>query len=265
MTDSSQRQDQRQDQRQEEEARDRADLAALLDGELSPAREAELRARMAERPELAEELALMGEADQQLRELAGLPVSEDRLARMRSGLDAKLAAAAAAPRGGATVIALPMRPRWLAAAAAALAAGLALYLATDRPPTPQSAPDVEQLAGTPTAGAEQRIVIDAPPSDSPKPRVPAAPVHEEPALARVPEAVVTPAPLEPSEATELASGQAPVPVVENAAVEPEALLDIASEEEIAIAIDYETLADFDVIARLDLLELLDDLDTVEAM
>jgi len=252
MTDSSLG----QDERQEEEARDRADLAALLDGELSPAREAELRARMAECPELAEELALMGEADQQLRELAGRPISDDRFARMRSGLEAKLAADADAPAGGATLIAFPMRRRWLTAAAAALAAGLALYLATDRSPTPRTPSDPGQLAETPAPSAEESVVRPAPSTD---PQAPAVPVRE-PALAQTPPLAEPPSAVEPSEASELAAA----PVLEPAA-EPEALLDVASEEEIAIAIDYETLADFDVIARLDMLELLDELAAVEAM
>jgi hypothetical protein len=46
------------------------------------------------------------------------------------------------------------------------------------------------------------------------------------------------------------------PVV--AATSPEEAITAATDEELAIAIDYELLSDYDVIAQLDLLELLDD-------
>jgi anti-sigma factor RsiW len=243
MTDStdrkSDRKSDRKNDRKEAPERDLEDLSALLDGELSPAREAELRARMSERPELAEAFALMGGADQQLRDLAGRPVAEDRLARMRAGLDAKLAADEGEWASGAVVIAFPNRGRWMAAAAAALAAGLALYLVVDRPsangPTVVSERIAEVPAPVESLAEPDRIAQGAPngtaaANDGPE-------VVDPPALARAPDLIE----------------------------ESTSVLDTASEEEIAIALDYETLTDFEVIARLELLELLDDLDTVEAM
>lgn len=268
------------DHQDEELERDLTDLSALLDGELTPAREAELRARMSEHPELAETFALMSEADGQLRALAGQSVPDAQLARMRAGLDVRLQGEAAEPGGGATVISLPIQRRWLAAAAAAMAAGLALYLSMDGlsmdgAPGSDTAPHSDSIAERPASGSDERA-IDPPASAERIVQTSAPAGADSVALVEAPIAAVDP------EAVEIAGDPAisgAVGITEAAEVtggldavgstlaleEPVELLDAASEEEIAIALDYDTLADFDVIAQLELLELLDDLDAVEAM
>lgn len=161
------------------------DLSALLDGELAPEREAELRARIAEAPALAARLTELERVDAGLR---ALPTTEASPA-LRDGLRAKLEAEG---RGAADdVPSLDARRRvargWIGAALAA-AAALVLYLAVPgRGPVevPDSRPAADALAE-------------------------------------------------------------------------------ATDEEIGIALDYETLADLDVIEDLELLELMVELEEEEA-
>ena len=178
--------------------RDDEDLSALLDGELSPEREAQLRARMAREPDLTECFALLAQADQQVRSLAGATLAPERLAGLRAALDRRLAGRGEESSSTGRVLSLPRAVRWMAPAAAALAAGLTLYLALERTP---------EGPATPETASEPRAET-RPPSGE---------------LARL------------------------------------------SEEEIAIALDYETLSDFEVIEQLEFLELLAALDVSEPM
>ena len=133
------------------EVEDDLALSALLDGELDEASAAKLRAKMVAQPELAERSAELGELSGHLRNLAHpserseaeRQLESDRVDRMQAALRVRLdveaaevaeaeavdsdAAEAAAP---APVIPLRRARDWWAPAAA-LAAGLLLYLAFD--------------------------------------------------------------------------------------------------------------------------------------
>jgi hypothetical protein len=201
-----------------------ADVSAMLDGELSPEDEAALRERMAQDPALAERFADADRIDGQLRGLGVLRESEispERLATMRRGLAARIAADAEAStlEGVAEVVPLRRFRQRALAAAAAIAAGLALYL---------------------TAGPSFDPDSSTQPQSQPKPR---------------------PKPLSPG-------GEARTGFDEIAASEAdgeELQLARLSDEELVIAIEYETLADYEVIESLDLLEVLFLLDEPEPM
>jgi anti-sigma factor RsiW len=203
-----------------------ADLSALLDGELGPAREAELRAHVAGCARCADHLARLARADEALRALPSADVPADLATRLRARIEAEdrarpeergrssqrgrsLDVRGAAPPRRAT----PRRRRWipLAAGAFATAAALALYLFVARPRLEDS------------RVAEQ----------------------EEPAPER-----------------EVATREIPPePPVEEALPGPELeAIQAASDEELAFALDLDTLADLDVIERLDVLEQLAALD-----
>jgi anti-sigma factor RsiW len=163
------------------------DLSALLDGELEDVQVRQLRDRIAREPDLAQRLTELGRLDASLRGVAEEPVTVERVAAMRVGLQRRLDTEPRIPQsrgdgGGARVISLRRHVRWAAPFAAALAAGVALYLTLG--------PSPDRPASLPGAGSD---------------------------------------------------------AVNFAAV---------SDEEIAIALEYETLADLEVIEQLDVLELL---------
>ena len=114
-----------------------ARLSALLDGQLTPEEESTLRAEIAGSPELQGRLAELAAVDESLRALAGPRVPEDAHARLRARISAeRRASVRRAPR---------IRRRLLAGvAAAAAAAGLALWLRSASPTQPGSAPPVAQ-------------------------------------------------------------------------------------------------------------------------
>lgn len=216
-------------------------LSALLDGELDPESAAELRARLIDDPALAERSARLGEVDGQIRRLAARPPDAARLARLRAALQTRLDAetetdaAPAADPIPLTPRATRRRParraglRAVAPYAAALAAGLALYF----------------------AGGLLR----------PEPRLD-APREIAPRIAEV-EIPAEPAP-------ELHAGASLDPV---AAPTEEPLLasshdeasDEASDEELAVALQLDVLADLDAIENLELLELLAFLEVPERL
>ena len=162
------------------------DLSALLDGELSPQRESELRARMVGEPALAARLVELERVDLALRAMPAEAPSPG----LRASLRAKLEAAATAPADNPRSVTHPRRllPSWAGGTLAA-AAALALYLAV-------------------SSGNDS--ILDAEP-------------------ARI--------------ADVLAS---------------------ATDEEIGIALEFETLADLEVIEDLELLELMVELEEEEA-
>ena len=162
------------------------DLSALLDGELSPQRESELRARMVGEPALAARLAELERVDLALRAMPAEAPSPG----LRASLRAKLEAAATAPADNPRSVTHPRRllPSWAGGTLAA-AAALALYLAV-------------------SSGNDS--ILDA---------------------------------------------------------EPARIVDVlasATDEEIGIALELETLADLEVIEDLELLELMVELEEEEA-
>lgn len=145
--------------------------------------------------------------DAEIRSLRDEPVAAETLLRMRAGLDARIASAAAAPTRRPTPISARMRGRFgagLLAAAAAAAAAFFLLLVPALESRHANPPQPQRVVERDAAPAPEQGLEDAP--------LPAQP-----------------------------SG-----------------VDDASDEALAIAFELELLRDYDVIAQLDLLELLDD-------
>lgn len=250
---SEQSRDPEDDGMHDETTADDAELSALLDGELDATRAAALRARLREEPALAERFAALGEADAALRALASRAPAPGQLERIRAGLERRLAEQAQGAHGGKTGKLIPLRgrTRWMAPLAAALAAGLALYLS----------------AG---GGPEQASETVAPRQQAPPPvaRVPEA-VPSQPSL---PEATPEPSSGPPAlDGGRALAGAAPQPSTDaptpqpSPASDPLALEDADSSIEVAIALELDTLRDFEVIENLDLLELLAELESTEPM
>ena len=213
------------------------DLSALLDGELEPAREAEVRAHTAGCARCAERLARLARVDEALRSLPDAETPADLAERLRVRLDEERRRSSASaedrgrslPRGRSSdeargrsldarqappsQRAQPRRRRWLPFAATALAAVLALYLVFGRP---------RPAGEEPTLAERERT---APEPEIARREVPSEPLPEE-----------------------LASG----PELE--------AIQSASDEDLALALALDTLADLDVIERLDVLEQLAALD-----
>lgn len=235
-------------------------LSALLDGELSPEGERELRRRLTEEPALAERLAALAEVTGQVINLAGdqdPATDRSRLDRMHAALRVRLADAdaegaadrAGAPKARQQARVLRLRPalRWVAPAAAALAAGLVLYL------------------GVGDVGSERSGATSTPPvavEDLPQSSGTARDAGAEPSGLE--------APVSSSEAAQLARNSLPAPATEAERVTAEtdgeaAVIDLdqAEDVELAIAFEFNVLADIDVIENLDLLERMSELDTME--
>ncbi len=232
------------------------DLSALVDEELGPEREAEVRAHLAGCSRCAQRLEALCDVD---LTLAGLPAPEvpgdlrARLAARIAAEPARIAAEPEAPRAAAPPPprrAPPPRRRsrsalWMTAAAAALA--LAVWVAVRSEPgvAPQA-----PLARTPAPAPE---AVPTPVPDPPAllvaveepPEAPAGP--EEPAPAPTPVAVEqpTPAPAPPEPALE-----APLQVAEAGLPE---LADL-EEADVALLLELDAVQDLEVIANLDLLE-----------
>ena len=200
------------------------DLSALLDGELEPAREAEVRAHTAGCARCAERLARLARVDEALRSLPDAETPADLAERLRVRLEEerRRSSASAEDRGRSldarqappSQRPQPRRRRWLpfAATALAAAAAFALYLVFGRP---------RPAGEEPTLAERERTA-------------------PEPEIAR------REVPPEPPE--ELVSG----PELE--------AIQSASDEDLALALALDTLADLDVIERLDVLEQLAALD-----
>jgi negative regulator of sigma E activity len=210
-------------------------LSALLDGELDAEAEAALRARLEGSPEAAARLRELEGIDSALRGIPELEVPSDLLARVHAAAasesPARTSARGRAPRGGR---------RWLAvggALAAAAAAALALYLA------PGAAPPDDARPQAPVARAPEAPLLPAPAPRAPQQRAPEPPptrLAERPRPERAPQIVEAP---------------------------QEAVADLnlgeASDEELLLAMELETLEDLELIEHLDLLERLDELQGAE--
>ncbi len=230
------------------------DLSALLDGELPPARAAQVRAHCATCARCAAELAALRVAHE--RVLSALrtaaPGEEARIARVEAQLRARLreereiGTRRVELRPAPPPLRRQSRRRWIALAATGLAAAAALGLV------------LLFQARTPTRAvpAPAQEVAQTPPPVPPAP----APQEEPEATSREPEAVAElpapkPAPVRPrppASHVPLAEGVEP-PVPSN---EPEVDLAAADEEDVELASHLDMLEDFEVIQKLDLLEQL---------
>lgn len=276
-----------------------ADLSALLDGELSPERESELRRRLADEPSLAARWAELGEVSGHLRILANPETRSEaegqredaRIEAMQAALRRRLAAkdepvkdepvrdkpvydeqvngAQAKDAPGAQVI--PLRPSrgWLLpVAAAAAAAGLVLYLGLgssgledSRTRNAGSAEEVAAVGRDLSGGVASDVAV-----------TPGIPVLSPSSLSPSSGVAMPEDGLEGAGAIAQASPRGDNPragaemdSVEIAEIDELATLNLAAlgDEELAIALDFDVLADFDVIENLELLELLDELDIME--
>ena len=187
-------------------------LSAWIDGELDAGESAAVAERVRRDPELARRVEALRGVDAALRAIPAPEPSRE----LRRRFEVRLAAEGSPAR----VVALPRRRLRWAAAAAALAAGLALYWGVR---TPAPGPPVPEVVEVPES---------APRAEGPGPE-PAPAETASPQLARVPEA----------------SAAESAPVAPSADPDP----DLA---ELALALDYELLRDFDVIDQLELLEVL---------
>ncbi len=237
-------------------------LSALLDGELDATSAAELRARLVVDPVLAERTARFGEVDGQIRGLAAEAPDADRLARLRAALQIRLDAEpdGAAREGGTdssrgrAPVPRPRRDRrsWLrtvAPYAALLAAGLALYF----------------LGGSRgfrgLLRPEPRIAEIASPAPLDGPASP-APVRD-----------AGSAVLESGRTARSTAADTEVRARSRADVAPDSIdasgedpvLDSLSDEELAVALQLDVLADLDEIENLEVLELLAQLDAPEPL
>ncbi len=213
------------------------DLSALLDGELAPARQGEVRAHVAGCARCSDRLARLARVDEALRSLRHAEVPTDLAERLRARIaeEARGRSSVVHERGRSSVAhepgrtsdapaAAPARPapprrrRWIpfAATAFAAAAALALYLVVARPRPASQEPTIAE--------------------------------REEPAPEQEVAKRETPPATGPPRAEQLEPGGEP------------AAIEAASDEDIAVALDLETLADLEVIERLDVLEDLAALD-----
>jgi len=114
------------------------ELSAFLDGALAPTREAQLRAALAELPELAAQLAALSRVDDALRALSAPEVPADLHQRLRARIAAahhEGAAVGRAPRRCAPDRSRRWRPALMAvAAAAAVLAGLVVLTPSSQQP-----------------------------------------------------------------------------------------------------------------------------------
>jgi len=208
------------------------DWSAYLDGELSANRAALLRAHLLDCDVCTRRLEALRAADAVLRaDLATTEVPSDLRARLQTRIDTDSVtslATAREQRGLPTRLRAPVGAGLLAAAAAA-----AVYLAVSR-----------ETPLTPDPGLpEQRVATQ---EDRTPPGVPVPPPEPSDAPAPPEQRVAMQTPtIDPSASADPKSVGA-----------PEAPLDAASEEELAVALELETIEDLDVIANLDLLEAL---------
>ena len=241
-------------------------LSSLLDGELSEENEEEIRRRMAEDPDLAARCAELAEVDGLLQKLAEPLPEADRLQRMHGDLRARIEAEAnTRPADGAEVIALaPRRRSALVGVAAALAAALALYLALGPGGAERESDSLRQdplLART----TDPEPVIPEPAFPVEKPVVEAEAETAQLAQAPVAEEALAPPTVYPEEVVPVPEPAQPEEARVAVAEDPQPLVLPDSDERLAIALDYEMLADFDVISNLELLEYLGEIENLESM
>lgn len=230
------------------------DLSALLDGELSPARAAQVSAHCASCPRCTAQLRELRRVNERILSALRVPVPGEaaRIARVEGQLRVRLAqenqTSVDSLRQSRTQ-APPRRrrnARWIVVAATGLAAAAALGLA------------LLFQARTPV----RSIPLPQPPiAQNPQPVPPSAPAPQAapPAATRPPEAVAELRELKPAPTRRPPVPPAPLheqvtPPLPSAA--PEIDLASADEEDIELAQRLDMLEDFEVIQKVDLLERL---------
>lgn len=229
-------------------------LSQLIDGELDAASARALRARVAQSPALARRLAELESVDEALRALPAPQVPSDLRLRLRARIGRVASEEAApdpalVPASGAVHVPRRRRPAWIAAAALAASVALVIVLA---------------LRGGPP-GADPA----APETDVARAPAP-APGGEATSRAALADAAARDrATSDPGERVEtagsIASAAGDAPTTETVApTRLEELVEATPDEELAIALDYDALRDFEIIDQLELLEALAALDDAGA-
>jgi len=261
------------------------ELSALVDGELAPGREADLRARLAKEPALAERFAAFQSLSLAMQGAPERAVPADLAARLAARI-AEDEEVAALPRAAddtppADVISLGERRARLlrigVPAVVALAAGLALYLVVGRSGVPQPLP--AGPGGVPQSQSALEFAEREPQVDEPettRDQLVTAPLTiadlTEPGLdsdlLEQPIEIEEPEPWRANvDSLELAMlpPEAALPDVPASELTPEAFDDLEAigEDELAlaaIAFDLELLRDYELIEQLELLEVMSELD-----
>ena len=214
------------------------ELSALIDGELTAERAAELNARVASDPELRARLSTLEAVNESLRSLTSPAMPADLRARLQTRIEGD-------PEATTQPISSETSMGWGKPLAAALAAGLiAAWLLL-----PTSSPDVAQVAiETPAERVSETIT-----EENMEPVTEVAEnntVHD----AGVDRVVVN------SDNTTNTETTTNIDAIDD--IEP--MLEEASDHELAIAFELEVLRDLDVIQDLDLLEALLAMEDAEA-
>jgi anti-sigma factor RsiW len=222
------------------------DLSALLDGELEPAREGEVRAHVAGCARCADRLARLSRVDETLRALPGAETPGDLAERLRVRLDEERRRVSirgrsfdsAQARGDdAAPVRSPERP------------GAGRPVPSRAPTTSQRTPARRRrwipLAAIAAAAAAALVLYSVLAPDWRRAREESRTAERE---------RTTPGP-------EVAVREVPAPLPDELVSGPELeAIQAASDDELAVALDLDTLADLDVIERLDVLEQLAALD-----
>jgi hypothetical protein len=204
------------------------ELSAFLDGELPPERHAALQREIESDPELAQRIAAFREADEALRALPTRPLPREMAASLRKAIDSgapSMRAVRARREEEVIDLAVDRRRRVVVVAAAAAAALLLFFMSFGEPGNDYTVESGTQYV---RVFEPESLTIEAP----------------------------DPVPPGESEATAtIAGGEAEV------MAEPlPAIFDEVADEDLALAVEFETLEDLEVIRDLDLLEVLARLD-----
>jgi negative regulator of sigma E activity len=211
------------------------DLSALIDGELGAAREAEVRRHASRCARCSAQLDNLQRVGDALRAVPTPDLPWNLESRLRARIEEDRAERRRVVLGVAPRAPRRISPRLGIAAAVALAASLALLVVFG----PRRSGD-ESTA--PALRVARERPVPAPQSPrSVKPEIPEPPAEakiavEEPAPARIP----TSAPSAPRRVAPPAAS----------------ILASASDDELAVALDFETIDEFEIIDNLELLELL---------
>lgn len=212
------------------------ELSALIDGELTAERAAELNARVASDPELKARLSTLEAVNESLRSLTPPAMPADLRARLQTRIEGD-------PEATTQPISSETSMGWGKPLAAALAAGLiAAWLLL-----PASSPDVAQVAiETPAERVSETITEEN-----------TEPVTEVAENNTVHDAGVDRVVVNSDNTTKTTTN---IDAIDD--IEP--MLEEASDHELAIAFELEALRDLDVIQDLDLLEALLAMEDAEA-
>jgi anti-sigma factor RsiW len=209
------------------------DLSALIDGELGAAREAEVRRHASSCARCTAQLDGLQRIGDALRAVPIPDLPWNLESRLRARIEEDRAERRRVVLGVAPPAPRRISPRLGIAAAVALAASLALLLVFG-----------PRRSGDESTAPDRRVARERPVPAPESPRSVKPEIPEPPAEAKI--AVEQPAPVRVP---------ASAPIAPPAASTRE-ILASASDDELAVALDFETIDEFEIIDNLELLELL---------